>query len=147
MGKRILIRKQKKMSTDMLMQVGRVVYVNYGPCKEKLAVVVDIVDENRILVAGPTTGVDRQVLPSKRIALTKFRINKVMRNQHTGSLVKNIKAFGLEKRWAETGFAKKLRAQSLRANNSDFNRHKAMVLRRQVAKHVRSWVKKANKSK
>merc|ERR1712119_152954 len=38
-----------------------------------------------------------------------------------------------------------LRAQQLRAQNSDFNRFKAMVLRRQVAKHVRSWVKK-NKS-
>merc|ERR1712183_959171 len=96
---------------DMLMQVGRVVYVNYGPCQGRLAVVVDIVDENRILVDGPTTGVDRQVIPAKRIELTKFRINKVMRNQHT-----------------------------------DFNRFKAIVLRRQVAKHVRSWVKK-NKSK
>jgi len=72
-------------------------------------------------------------------------MNKVLRNQHTGDLVKNIEAFGLEKRWAETGFAKKLRAQKLRANNSDFNRFKAMVLRRQVAKHVRTWVKK-NKS-
>merc|ERR1712137_514370 len=117
----------------MLMQVGRVVYVNYGPCQGRLAVV----DENRILVDGPTTGVDRQVMPAKRIQLTKFRINKVMRNQHTGSLTKNIKAFGLEKRWAETGFAKRLNAQKLRAQNSDFNRFKAMVLRRQVAKHVR----------
>merc|ERR1719446_1987796 len=54
-------------------------------------------------------------MPAKRIALTKFRINNVMRNQHTGSLVKNINAFGLEKRWAETGFAKKLNAQKLRA--------------------------------
>merc|ERR1711988_1034647 len=80
-------------------------------------------------------------MPAKRIQLTKFRINKVMRNQHTGSLTKNIKAFGLEKRWAETGFAKRLQAQK-----PDFNRFKAMVLRRQVAKHVRSWVKK-NKSK
>merc|ERR1719387_2576529 len=66
-------------------------------------------------------------MPAKRIQLTKFRINKVMRNQHTGSLTKNIKAFGLEKR---------LNAQKLRAQNSDFNRFKAMVLRRQVAKHV-----------
>jgi len=34
--------------SEMLMQVGRVVYVNYGPCQGKLAVVVDIVDENRV---------------------------------------------------------------------------------------------------
>merc|ERR1712159_198559 len=64
-------------------------------------------------------------MPAKRIQLTKFRINKVMRNQHTGSLTKNIKAFGL---------AKRLNAQKLRAQNSDFSRFKAMVLRRQVAK-------------
>merc|ERR1712187_979837 len=70
-------------------------------------------------------------MPAKRIALTKFRINSVMRNQHTGSLTKNINAFGLEKRCAE-----RMRAQQLRAQNSDFNRFKAMVLRRQVAKHV-----------
>merc|ERR1712014_374759 len=50
-------------------------------------------------------------MPAKRIELTKFRINKVMRDQQ------------------------------LRAQNSDFDRFKAMVLRRQVAKHVRSWVK------
>merc|ERR1711976_578348 len=86
-------------------------------------------------------------MPAKRIALTKFRINSVMRNQHTGSLTKNINACGLEKRWAETGFAKRMRAQRLRAQNSDFNRFKAMVLRRQVAKHVRSWAKKNRSSK
>lgn len=33
----------------MLMQVGRVVYVNYGPTKGKIAVVVDMVDENRVI--------------------------------------------------------------------------------------------------
>merc|ERR1711976_839340 len=133
-------------SGQMLMQVGRVVYVNFGPCKGKLAVVVDIVDENRILVAGPTTGVDRQVMPAKRIALTRFRIKSVMRNQKESTLVKNINAFGLEKRWAETGFAKKLAAQSARATCSDFDRFRAMVLRRQVATAVRGWVKK-NRSK
>merc|ERR1719240_433434 len=66
-------------------------------------------------------------MPAKRIQLTKFRINKVLRNQHRENLVANIKAFNL---------AKRLNAQRLRAQNSDFNRFKAMVLRRQVAKHV-----------
>merc|ERR1711976_85867 len=147
MGKDIISPKTLKMSADMLMQVGRVVFVNYGPCAGRLAVVVDIVDENRILIDGPTTGVDRQVMPAKRIQLTKFRINAVMRNQHRANLTKNTKAFDLEKRWNETGFPKRLNAQRLRAQNSDFNRFKAMVLRRQVAKHVRSWAKKNRSSK
>merc|ERR1711976_98021 len=107
MGKRILIRLKNKMSGQMLMQVGRVVYINYGPCKGKTAVVVDIVDENRIMISGPTTGVARQVIPVKRLALTRFLIKTVLRNQHEGNLEKNIKAFNLDKKWAQTGFAKK----------------------------------------
>merc|ERR1712151_1457728 len=102
MGKRTLIRLKSTMSQEMLMQVGRVVYINYGPCRGKIAVVVDIVDENRILVDGPTTGVDRQVMPSKRIALTKLRIKEVLRNQHRQKLVGNINKFGLEKKWGAT---------------------------------------------
>merc|ERR1712032_156832 len=149
MGKDLKITSQSEMSAEapeMLMQVGRVVYITFGPCKGKLAVVVDIVDENRILVAGPTTGVDRQVLPSKRIALTKFRVKSVLRNQKESVLRKNIEAFGMEKRWNETAMAKKLAAQHARATCSDFDRFRAMVLRRQVATAVRGWVKK-NRSK
>jgi len=129
------------MDTDMLMQVGRVVYINYGPCKGKIAVVVDIVDENRILVSGPTTGVERQVVPSKRIALTRLYMPKVMRNQHRAKLVENINEYKMDAKWSNTGFAKKVASQNQRAKNSDFDRHKAMVLRRQVCKHVRAWVK------
>merc|ERR1712170_77096 len=58
-------------------------------------------------------------MPAKRIELTKFRINKVMRNQHRECLVKNIKDFGMEKRWNETGFAKRLDQQKKRANLTD----------------------------
>merc|ERR1711906_72565 len=125
----------------MLMQVGRVVFVNYGPCAGKLAVVLDIIDERRMLVAGPTTGVDRQVMPMGRLDLTKFRINAVLRNQKESVLKANIEKFGLAKRWAETGKAKRLAAAKTRASNSDFNRFKAMVLKRKLSATVRKWVK------
>merc|ERR1712048_46162 len=145
MGKRILIRLKKKMSGQMLMQVGRVVYLNYGPNKGKTAVVVDIVDENRIMVSGPHSGVSRQVVPTKRLSLTRFLINTVMRNQHEEKLKANIEAYKLNRKWMQTGFAKKLAAQAQRARNSDFDRHKAMVLRRKVATAVRTIVKKNRK--
>merc|ERR1712194_11520 len=135
-----------KMSADMLMQVGRVVYVNYGPAKGSLAVVVDMVDENRILVEGPTTNEPRQLIPIKRLTLTKFRINKVLRNQKQSVLKKNIQDFKLEKRFSETGMAKKMNQQNTRANLSDFDRFRALVLRRKLAKEVRGWVNK-NRSK
>merc|ERR1712080_89898 len=112
----------------------------------KLAVVIDIVDENRIVVDGPTTGVDRQVIPAKRIALTRFRIKSVLRNQKVSVLKKNIEAFNLNKRWSETAFAKRLEQAKIRAGLTDFQRHTAMVLRRQLSKAVRTWVNK-NKGK
>ena len=80
------------------------------------------------------------------MALTKFKINAVLRNQKQSVLKKNIEAYKLDTRWGQTAFAKKLRAQKLRAGLSDFQRHTVMVLRRRVSKTVRGWVNK-NKSK
>ena len=40
-------------------EIGRVVCLNYGRDSGKTAVVLDILDENRILIEGPTTGVPR----------------------------------------------------------------------------------------
>jgi len=46
--------------------------VNYGPDAGKLCTIVDIVDGNKCLIDGPRklTGVGRQVIPFKRLALT-----------------------------------------------------------------------------
>merc|ERR1711862_4293 len=79
-------------------------------------------------------------MPSKRIALTKLRIKEVLRNQHRQHLINNINKYSLEKKWNATAFAQKLHAHKLRAGNSDFDRFRAMVLRRKVSKAVRDWV-------
>ena len=52
--------------------MGRVCVVNYGPDAGKLCTIVDIVDQNKCLVDGPNklTGMGRQVIPFKRLALT-----------------------------------------------------------------------------
>ena len=46
--------------------------VNYGPNLHQLAVIADILDENRVLLDGPTTGVAREVYPLKRLHLTNM---------------------------------------------------------------------------
>ena len=48
------------------------VLVNYGEDTGKLATIVDIVDQNKCLIDGPKslTGVVRQLIPFKRLALT-----------------------------------------------------------------------------
>ena len=50
------------------------VLINYGPDAGKIAVIVDVVDGNKCLIDGPTTGVARQVIPYKRLALTDLMV-------------------------------------------------------------------------
>merc|ERR1712080_403619 len=78
----------------------------------------------------------------KRMSLTKFRVKSVLRNQKQSTVAKNLEAFGLEKRWNESTKGKKLLAEKRRMTNSDFDRFRALVLRRKLAKEVRSWVSK-----
>jgi len=47
------------MVYNTFVQIGRAVHINYGPSKGKLAVIIDIINENRVLIEGPTSGVDR----------------------------------------------------------------------------------------
>lgn len=51
-------------------ETGRVVLINYGSQSGKLAVIVEIVNTNRILIDGPTTGVKRQEIALRRVSLT-----------------------------------------------------------------------------
>ena len=55
-------------------EIGRVISINYGPYVGKTAVVLDIVDANKILIEGPHSGVPRMIVPIKRINLTHFKI-------------------------------------------------------------------------
>ncbi len=55
-----------KMGFKRFVEVGRVALINYGPDEGKLAVIIDIVDQNKCLVDGPSSGVARQVIPYKR---------------------------------------------------------------------------------
>ncbi|KAF9582933.1 hypothetical protein BGW38_010565, partial [Lunasporangiospora selenospora] len=53
-----------------VVEVGRVVMVNYGPDAGKLAVIVDIIDHNRALIEGPTTDIARSAHAFRRLTLT-----------------------------------------------------------------------------
>ena len=69
-------------------QVGRVARINYGPQEGKLATIVDILSDKRVLIDGE--GIDRQVIPIKRLQLAK-QVVGVGRGVRTGKLLKIIK--------------------------------------------------------
>mmetsp|Transcript_12129 Transcript_12129/g.18718 ORF Transcript_12129/g.18718 Transcript_12129/m.18718 type:complete len:134 (-) Transcript_12129:103-504(-) len=120
------------MPFSKYVEVGRVVLINYGPLSGKLATIIDIIDQNKCLIDGPAdlTGVTRQVISYKRIALTDFTV-KIERT----STVDEIKtAWGEAEtmsKWEATSWARKLAAKKKRADLTDFDRFKLMVARKQ----------------
>jgi large subunit ribosomal protein L14e len=109
-------------------EVGRVVLINYGPYAGKLAVVVEIINTARIQIDGPTTGVKRQEISLKRISLTDLKLD-VTKGVKRAALKKAIDEFGLDKKWGESSWARKLQKRAKRASLTDFDRFKVKQLK------------------
>lgn len=97
-----------------------------------MAVIVDIVDHNRALIDGPTTGVARQALAYRQLVLTPIVV-KVPRNAGQTALKKAIEKSQVEAAWNKTAWAKKLEQRKIRAGLSDFDRYKLLKLKNQVS--------------
>jgi ribosomal protein L14E/L6E/L27E len=63
------------MPFKKFVEIGRVAYINAGPEAGKIAAIVNVIDQNRVLVDGPTSGVRRQV----RTILRKFFLTPNLR--------------------------------------------------------------------
>jgi large subunit ribosomal protein L14e len=120
--------------------IGRVALINYGPDAGKLATIIDVVDENKCLVEGPysVTGVNRHVIPFKRLALTDLSV-KIPRQAREATLKKALAKADILKKWSATTWSKKMEAKKIRAGLNDFDRFKAMVARKKKS----SLIKKA----
>jgi large subunit ribosomal protein L14e len=121
--------------------------ITYGPDTGKLAVIVDIVDHNRVLVDGPTTGVARQAIGVRRIALTPLVLKKLPRAVRTGTLRKVVEAQKLTEQWAQTSWGKKIAARQARKSLNDFERFKVMRLKKQARNIINVEVAKLKKQK
>jgi large subunit ribosomal protein L14e len=113
-------------------ECGRVVLVNYGPDKGKLATIVDVVDQNKCLIDGPAsiTGVVRQVIAYKRISLTDFVV-KIERKSSADEIKAAWEDAEVLSKWEASSWAKKLAAKKKRASLNDFDRFKVMVAKKQ----------------
>ncbi|KAI8973179.1 60S ribosomal protein L14 [Mycotypha africana] len=112
-------------------EVGRVVLVNAGVDAGKLAVIVNIVDHNRALIEGPTTGVARQAFPFRNMVLTPLVLKQLPRNVGQTALKKAIEKNDIIGAWNKTAWAKKIEQRSIRAGLSDFDRFKLLKLKNQ----------------
>ncbi|KAK9899798.1 hypothetical protein P389DRAFT_164882 [Cystobasidium minutum MCA 4210] len=127
-------------------EVGRVVLVNDGPSKGKLAAIVEIIDHARALIDGPETGVPRQQIAYRKVVLTPYVLKKLPRAARSGALSKVWKASGVEEKWAASAWNKKRQIKERRAALTDFERFKVQQLKAQRSKVVSKELKKAKSS-
>lgn len=123
------------MGYNKFVQVGRVARINYGPQEGKLATIVDIVSDKRVLVDGED--IQRQVIPIARLQLTN-QILKVGRGARTGAVRKIISKENVSQTFSKSTLGRHYAAQQRRENLTDFERFKVVVLRRRLSKLLRA---------
>jgi large subunit ribosomal protein L14e len=119
-----------------------VALVNYGPELNKLVVIVDLVDQNRVLVEGPGMGVKRQVMNVKRLALTNIKLDELARGAPSSDVRAKYEAADVEKTFASLSWGKKLDRKSKRAALGDFDRFKVMVVKMKRNKKINAELEK-----
>ncbi|CAG8540721.1 7834_t:CDS:2 [Acaulospora morrowiae] len=142
-----------------LVEVGRVVFINHGEYEGKLAVIVDIIDHNRVikfsiflcnnyrqktqaLIDGPTTGVPRHSHAFRRLTLTDLVVKGFPRGGRSAVVKKYFEAEKILEKWNKTSWAKKLESRKKRAALTDFERFQLLKLKKQ-----RRYILKAEEAK
>jgi len=126
-----------------------VIYMVSGPLQGKICAVVNIVDQNRVLVDGPCTGVRRQVVNLKNVHITKFRI-RIPHTASTPMVREQWELRHVSESWESSRWCKNLRAKQISENLSDFERFKLWKLkkaRNAIIHNAYSKLKKEVKAK
>ncbi|KAH0538205.1 hypothetical protein FGG08_005174 [Glutinoglossum americanum] len=133
-----------KASEWRLVELGRIVLFSSGPYSGKLAAIVEIIDHKRVLVDGPSVDekavVPRHATPLSHIVLTPIVIPKLPRAARNGVVKSAWEKAEVEKKWAQSAWAKKRDQRERRRALTDFDRFKVMKLRKQTRFEVRKSV-------
>ena len=117
------------MAFTKFVEVGRVVLINFGPLSGKLAVIVEIISTNRVLIDGPSSGVKRQEFPLKRISLTDVTLD-IKTGDKSAAVKKAFDAQKTNEKFEATPLGKRLLKTKRRESLTDFERFKVLVLKR-----------------
>ncbi len=134
-----LFRSSVQMVFTKFVQAGRLAYITFGDEKGKVAVIADIVDQNRVILDGPTTGVRRQVMSLKRVNLAEQVLEGVARGASTTEITAALTASSAVADFEKSATGQKLAKAALRRNLTDFERFKV-----RQAKKARSYILKSS---
>ncbi|KAK3859258.1 hypothetical protein Pcinc_034612 [Petrolisthes cinctipes] len=106
-----------------LIQIGRVVFINNGRYKGRLAAIVDIIDGSRGLIDGPCTRVPRQALRFADMYLTNY-VLKINRGQREKLLRQAWNEAEISKQFAKSRWSQNLKKGKLRDQMTDYCKYK-----------------------
>ena len=111
------------MPYTQFVEFGRVALVTFGPLVDKPVVIVDIIDDKRVMIDVIESTEPRQVIPVKRLRLTDIVV-KIERAAAPDVVASAVKAEGALSKWSNTKWAKRIAARQARLNLNDFQRFK-----------------------
>merc|ERR1719159_680584 len=113
------------MPFQRFVEIGRVAVIQDGDAAGKIAAIVDVIDQNRVLVDGPCSGVLRQQMKIKNLHLTPIKITFPF-SARTKVVRKAWEEEKVADKWAESGWAKRMQMKARRQGLNDFDRFKLM---------------------
>ncbi|KAI1823705.1 ribosomal protein L14-domain-containing protein [Xylaria intraflava] len=130
-------------------EVGRLVLVNNGPYTGRIAAIVEIISEKRVLVDGPSSD-EKLVVPKGPIALSDVLLTdinlEIPRAVRTGTLKKFWEKAEVDKKWLSSKWAQRSQRTERRKALTDFQRFQLLRAKKQQRYEVRKALAKVKAS-
>ncbi|XP_021841940.2 60S ribosomal protein L14-1 [Spinacia oleracea] len=131
-----------KMPFKRYVEIGRVALVNYGNDYGRLVVIVDVLDQNRVLVDAPD--MVRGQMNLKRLSLTDIKV-EIEKSPNKKTLVEAMETADVKNKWENCSWGRKLIVQKRRAALNDFDRFKIMTAKIKKSGAVKQELAKLKK--
>merc|ERR1712217_28686 len=105
------------MTFFTLIEIGKIVFINYGIEYGKILCIVDIIDHNRVLVDAP--GEIRRLKFLKQLALTKLKID-IPRAARKKTLQKKLTQQNILSKFASRSWALNIAKRKAKSSLTDF---------------------------
>ncbi|XP_058125423.1 large ribosomal subunit protein eL14 [Anopheles ziemanni] len=129
------------MPFKRFVETGRVAKCAVGKYKGRLVCIVNVIDQNRVLIDGPTSGVPRQQYSVNHLHLTKFRVRFPF-TARTHSVRKALEDLKIKEKFNETRWQERAVAKYKRFHMNDFDRFKLRLARSERNRIVTAQYKK-----
>merc|ERR1712215_197883 len=120
-----LFETSVEMPFKRFVEIGRIAVLQDGPKTGEIAAVVDVIDQNRVLLDGPCSGVKRQAYRIKNLHMTPL-VTKFPFSARSKVVRTAWEKDGITKKWDESAWAKRMEMKAKRKGLNDFDRFKLM---------------------